>query len=48
MEIIEYVINTLNTIRVSGKEDLQKVLGCILALESLIKEDTEEKEKENG
>ena len=47
MEIIQYVINTLNTVKVSGKEDLQKILGCILALESLIK-DTEEKEKENG
>lgn len=47
MEILNFVINTLNTIKVSGKEDLQKVLGCILALESLIK-DTEEKEKENG
>ena len=48
MEVIQYVINTLNTIRVSGKDDLQKVLGCILALESLIKDDTKEKEKENG
>lgn len=48
MDVIQYVINTLNTIRVSGKDDLQKMLGCILALESLIKEDTEEKEKENG
>lgn len=47
MEVLQYVVNTLNTIKVSGKEDLQKVLGCILALESLIK-DTEEKEKENG
>ena len=47
MDIIQFVINTLNTVRVSGKEDLQKVLGCILALESLIK-DTEDKEKENG
>ena len=47
MDIIQFVINTLNTVRVSGKEDLQKVLGCILALESLIN-DTEEKEKENG
>lgn len=47
MDIIQFVINTLNTIRVSGKEDLQKVLGCILALESLIK-DTEKKETENN
>lgn len=45
MDILQYVINTLNDIRVSGKEDLQKLLGCILALESLTKE---EKEKSNG
>lgn len=49
MEVIQYVINTLNTIRVSGKDDLQKVLGCILALESIIKEeDTKEKETGNN
>lgn len=47
MEVLQYVINTLNTIKVSGKDDLQKVLGCILALESLLK-DTEEKEKEEN
>ena len=46
MDVIRYVINTLNTVKVSGKDDLQKMLGCILALESLIKEET--KEKENG
>ena len=48
MEIIAYVINTLNTIKVSGKDDLQKVLGCILALESLMKAEEKEKEKEDG
>lgn len=48
MEVIQFVLNTLDKIRVSGKEDLQKLLGCILALESLIKEDTEEKETENN
>lgn len=47
MEILNFVINTLNTIKVSGKEDLQKVLGCILALESLMKAEEKEKE-ENG
>ena len=45
MDVIQYVINTLNTVKVSGKDDLQKMLGCILALESLIKEETKEKEK---
>ena len=48
MEVIQFVLNTLDTIKVSGKDDLQKLLGCILALESLIKEDTEEKETENN
>ena len=53
MEILHYILNTLNSIRVSGKEDVQKLLGCILALEALLKENDkeekeEEKEKENG
>lgn len=48
MEVIQFVINTLNTIKVSGKDDLQKLLGCILALESLTQEETEEKETENN
>lgn len=42
MEVIQYVINTLNTIKVSGKDDLQKMLGCILALEALTKEQPKE------
>lgn len=47
MDVIKYVITTLNEIHVSGKDDLQKLLGCILALEALVK-DTEEKEKEKN
>lgn len=47
MEVLQFVINTLNDIRVSGKEDLQKLLGCILALESLIK-DGEKETETNG
>lgn len=47
MEVLQYVINTLNAIKVSGKDDLQKLLGCILALESLMKAEEKEKE-ENG
>ena len=47
MDIIQYVINTLNTIKVSGKDDLQRLLGCILALESLATE-TDKEEEKNG
>lgn len=35
MEILQQVIYTLNTIPVSGKDNLDKLLGCINALESI-------------
>ena len=37
--IIRSVIHTLNQIPVSGKENLDKLLGCILTLERLIKDE---------
>lgn len=47
-DIIRHVIGTLGLIRVSGKDDLQRLLGCILALETLLNEnDKEKKEEEN-
>ena len=47
MNVLQYVLTTLNMIKVSGKDDLQRILGCILALETLLKEnDKEEKEEE--
>lgn len=47
MDIIQYVLTTLGMIKVSGKDDLQRLLGCMLALESLIKENGKEEEN-NG
>lgn len=33
--IIQTVINTLNSIEVSGKQNLDYLLGCIIVLEQL-------------
>ena len=35
MELLEQVIYTLNHIQVSGKDNLDMLLGCINALESI-------------
>ena len=45
--ILPAVIKTLETIGVSGKDNLGKLLGCISALESLLVE-PENKEERNG
>ena len=37
--IINSVINTLNQITVKGKDNMDMLLGCILALEGVLKED---------
>lgn len=47
MEILRFCINTLNEIRVSGKDDLSKMLGVIGTLEALVKEAEKQKEEEN-
>lgn len=36
-ELLERVVFTLNTVTVSGKDNMDKLLGCINALESFIK-----------
>ena len=36
---IELVLKTLNRLEVRGKDNLDMLLGCILTLEKLIKED---------
>ena len=41
------VINTLNKIPVSGKDNLDMLLGCILALEEMAQEQ-EGEVKDNG
>ena len=38
MSKLEVMINTLNIISVSGKEDLDRLLGCILLAEQLYDE----------
>ena len=32
------IVNTLNTIEVKGKDNLNKLLGCVMLLEKLIPE----------
>ena len=47
-EMLIAVINTLNGISVQGKDNLDRLLGSIQALEKLLKEQSEEKGEENG
>jgi len=37
-DTIQKVINTLNTITVNGKQNLDRLLGCIMALERVLSE----------
>ena len=37
-ETLQKVINTLNNVEVKGKENLDRLLGSIQVLESLVKE----------
>lgn len=46
--ILPAVIKTLETISVSGKDNLGKLLGCISALESLLVEPAEKEEQHGG
>ena len=49
MDILEAIVNTLNTIRVSGEQDMSALLGCISALKSLIQLNQQETtETEDG
>ena len=36
-KLLERITYTLNTITISGKDNIDKMLGCINALESMIK-----------
>lgn len=47
MELIKQIINTLEQIEVHGKDNMAKLLGCIYALEEVIK-DSEQTTKEDG
>ena len=42
---IEAVIKTLNCVSVSGKPNMDMLLGSILALEKLLKDDPQEEKK---
>lgn len=44
---VELVIHTLNSISVTGKNNLDMLLGSILALEKLLK-DADKEDMENG
>lgn len=50
MDILRFILNSLNKIKVSGRDDLQVLLGAILALEKLINETEkiEAEEKKDG
>ena len=45
-QMLNAVINTLNSIEVKGKDNLDKLLGCINALEQMMAQ--AEKGEENG
>ena len=45
--LIRQTVLTLNTIEVKGKDNMSKLLGCIYALEGVIK-DSEQTTKEDG
>lgn len=45
MNLLQAVINTLNSIEVHGKDNLSKLLGCINLLESVLTEPDEQKEE---
>lgn len=45
IETLERLIYTLNGVEVKGRDNIDKLLGCIMTLESLIEE---LKERENA
>lgn len=51
-ELIKMVISTLDTIEVKGRDNLDKLLGCINALESVVQsseiQQKLDKEEANG
>ena len=47
-EVLETVRRTLNTIAVSGKDNMNKLLGCINALDSVLEAVKQASEKESS
>ena len=48
MDILKQIIFTLNSIEVKGKDNLDKLLGCILLLESIVNAPAETDNKEGN
>lgn len=48
IDIIRLIRRTLDTIRVSGKEDIDAMLGCMNALDTLVNTLEKEKEQDDG
>lgn len=46
--MIQAIIDTLNKIEVHGKDNLDRLLGCIQALEEIKNAVTEKEDSENG
>jgi len=44
-KLLKNIINTLDTVEVKGRDNLDKLLGCINALESMLK--VEEVQQQN-
>ena len=40
-KLLKNIINTLDTVEVKGRDNLDKLLGCINALESMLKQECE-------
>ena len=47
-DVIQMVINTLDSVEVHGKDNISKLLGCIQALESVIEQAEKEIQSEDG
>ena len=47
-QLISYVIKTLGDIEVKGKDNISKLLGCIMALEGLLQPSETSEEVEDG
>lgn len=45
-QLMRNIINTLNNVEVKGKENLDKLLGCINALESMLKVEEIQQQKD--
>lgn len=47
LQLISYIIKTLGDIEVKGKDNISKLLGCINALESILKVEEIQQKKDS-